>query len=215
MDIDKIDRPQVPGELATIGSGLIFTPAAELMTWIDAAFLDEDGPLYTENHEHLPQGEIAVLWTNTENSRQGRRIVGQAEMPANSGSMSNKWTKARAEYQLVQWFGYMPEFLLTFDALHCAGLDNASFCALIDHELYHCGQATDDFGMPKFNEHTGKPSYCIKGHDVEEFAGVVRRFGIEAAGESAVELVIAASQTPEISTARLQHACGTCLRLAA
>jgi len=211
MDVDNLTRPQIPAELLEIGSGLLFMPAPELMSWIDNAFLDEDGPLYTEDHDHLPAGEIACLWTNAEHMSKGRRIVGLAEIPRGG----SKWSQARAEYQLEQWFGYSPEFLLTFDALYCASMDNASFAALVDHELYHLAQATDRNGQPSFNQATSKPNYCIKGHDVEEFIGVVRRFGIEATGEAGTDLVIAASQTPEIAPASLSQSCGTCLRLVA
>ncbi len=214
MDIDGLDRPQLPKAMIEISGRNLFMPAPEIMAWIDAAYLNEEGPLYTPDHEHLPQGEIACLWTNAENSRQGRRIVGQAEMPANAGRMGNKWAKARAEFQLEEWFGYMPEFLLTFDALYCSTIDNASFCALVDHELYHCAQDTDRFGAPAFNQETGKPKYCIRGHDVEEFVGVVRRFGIETVADG-VDFVMAAAQKPEIAPAMLSLSCGTCLRLAA
>ncbi len=211
MDIDSLNRPQVPDDLLEVTGANLFMPAPELMSWIDSAYLDEDGPLYTEDHAHLPSGEIACLWTNAENIKKGRRIVGQAEMPVSGSS----WSRARSAFQIEQWFGYEPEFLLTFDALYCQRIDNASFCALVDHELYHLAQATDRFGAPAFNQATGKPSYCIKGHDVEEFVGVVRRFGIVAAGAAATDLVIAAAQKPEIAPAMLALSCGTCLRLAA
>jgi hypothetical protein len=51
----------------------------------------------------------------------------------------------------------------------------------------------------------------MRGHDVEEFVDVVRRFGIQAAGEAATDMVIAAAQKPEIAEARLAQACGTCM----
>ncbi|MCH8135392.1 MAG: hypothetical protein IIB77_05365 [Proteobacteria bacterium] len=190
-------------------------PAPELVEWIDQAYLAETGQLFTPEHGHLVAAKLACLWTNCENSRRQQRIVGQAEMPASAGARSSKWARGRVEFQLEQWFGDIPDFLLTFDALYANDIDDATFCSLVDHELFHCAQATDEFHMPKFNKVTGDPSYCIRGHDIEEFVGVVRRFGIQAAAGEAVEFVIAASQKPEIASAALAQACGTCLRLAA
>jgi hypothetical protein len=184
------------------------------VSWIVAAYLAEDGPLYDPEHEHLRDAGIACLWTNTENSRQQRRIVGQAEMPANSLGRAGKWQRARAEQQLEDWFGSVPDFLLTFDADHAAAVDDATFCALVDHELRHCAQALDEYGGPKFTR-DGLPVFAIKGHDVEEFVGVVRRFGINAAGPEARAFFDAANLAPEIAPARLAQACGTCISRAA
>jgi hypothetical protein len=211
VDLENLARPKPPDEIMEVTGSNLFLPAPALMSWIDWAYLDEDGPLFTEDHDHLPVGEIACLWTNAEYMSKGRQIVGQADKPGAGQS----WSSALATYQLQSWFGYDPPFLITLDALACAGMDNAAFCALVDHELYHCAQATDREGQPSFNQSTGRPNYCIKGHDVEEFVGVVRRFGIHAAGESATDLVIAAAQTPLIAPAELSRSCGTCLRLVA
>ena len=212
---NQLSRPQPPGEVLEVTGRNLFIPAPELAAWVKQAYLHEDGPLFTEEHAHLAQIDIGCLWTNAENSRQKRRIVGQAELGSNIGGRMGKWTKARAEFQLEEWFGFIPDFLLTFDALYAADIDDASFAALVDHELFHCAQDTDRFGMPAFVEATGLPKCCIRGHDVEEFTSVVRRFGIEAAGPNAVEMVIAAAQRPEIGPAKLAQGCGTCLRLAA
>jgi hypothetical protein len=212
-----LSRPRPPADLVSM-EGLtapdLFLPAPELVEWIHAAYLDEAGPFYTPEHAHLNAARIACLWTNAENARHMRRIVGQAEMPAR-GNKGGKWQKARAEQQLREWFGEIPDFLLTFDAVYADECEDASFAALVDHELFHCAQALDEFGAPKFNKQTGQPEFTLKGHDVEEFVGVVRRFGIQAAGEAATEMVIAAAQRPEITPAKLGQACGTCLRKAA
>jgi len=44
----------------------------------------------------------------------------------------------------------------------------------------------DAFGAPKFKKSTGLPSFTLRGHDVEEFVGVVRRYGAAAAGVQAM-----------------------------
>lgn len=191
-----------------------FVPAPELETWILDAYLEEDSPLYWDGHDHLHAATIGCLWTNAQNSRAGRTIVGQAEMPARTAK-GGKWMKARIDQQLREWFGRVPDFLLTFDALYAAGCDDSSFAALVDHELCHCAQAEDEFGMPRFNRDTGLPVFTLRGHDVEEFVSVVRRFGIEAAGPEATAMVIAAAEEPQVTRARISQACGTCIRKAA
>lgn len=212
----ELERPQPPDELIH-SEGLTapdtFIPAPDVSDWIDTAFLAEDGPLYTPIHEHLRDAEIAVLWTNAPYTKAQKRIVGQAEMPLQS-FRAGRWARGRAEQQLREWFSVMPDFLLTFDAFHAVDCDDATFCALVDHELCHCAQAIDSFGMPKFGEN-GQPIFAIRGHDVSEFTSVVQRFGIQAAGPEAVDFVIAAAQQPEIGPAKLGAACGTCVRLAA
>ncbi|ASJ61546.1 hypothetical protein SMB554_20520 (plasmid) [Sinorhizobium meliloti] len=85
--------------------------------------------------------------------------------------------------------------------------------ALVEHELNHAAQATDAFGAPKFSRSTGRPVFTIRGHDGEEFVGVVRRYGADAAGIRAI--VDAANRPPEIARAQIAHAGGTCqLRVA-
>lgn len=214
----KLWRPRPPDDLVTITNLALpdrFVPAPELWDWIGAAYLDEAGALHNPEHAHLKQAQIACLWTTAENKRRLRRIVGEAEMPERYAGKLSRWVRARVEQQLVEWFGLLPDFLLTFDAVHCAEVEDASFCALVDHELYHCAQQRDEFGGAKFNKATGAPLWTLRGHDVEEFVGVVRRFGVEAAGEAATDLVIAAAGKPEIGVARVAQACGTCLRAVA
>lgn len=211
-------RPIPPAELVsmeTLAAPDRFEPAPPLLEWIRDVYLAEDGALFAPEHAHLRAASIGCLWTTAENSRHGRRIVGQAEMPANAGGSTGKWRRARAEQQLCEWFGKIPDFLLTFDAVYAVGIDDISFAALVDHELTHCAQETDEFGAPKFSKSTGRPVWAIRGHDVEEFVSVVRRFGIQAAGEAATDLVIAAARRPEIGAAKVAQACGTCLKAVA
>lgn len=208
-------RPRPPVELVSIDGALAarFVPAPDLVAWISTLFLTEDGLLFDTEHMHLNSAFIGCLWTTAPNSRQMRRIVGQAEMPAQGGN--NSWSRARAEQQLREWFGRLPDFLLTFDALYANEIDDASFCALVDHELRHCAQALDQYGAPKFNRATGLPVFAMRGHDIEEFVAVVRRFGVAAAGEAAQRFVDAALLEPEIAPAQIAQACGTCLARAA
>ncbi|MET0364137.1 MAG: putative metallopeptidase [Sphingobium sp.] len=187
-----------------------FEPAHDLQDWIDATFLDAASDLFNADHAHLRDASLGVLWTNCENSRNMRTVIGQAELmpPMAMG----KWQKARAEQQIMEWFGGMPDFLLTFSAPAAATMDDASFCAMVEHELYHCAQKSDAFGMPKFKQ-DGSPSFAIRGHDVEEFVGVVARYG--AIDPAVAAMVEVAGRKPLMSAASIAGACGTCLRAVA
>jgi hypothetical protein len=185
-----------------------FIPAPELETWLRSTFIDEGSSLQNDDHFHLRVAGIGVLWTAVENSRQGRRVVGQAERgePAAMG----KWAKARAELQIVQWFGDLRDFILTFDAGYAANCSDAQWCALCEHELSHCGVERDMYGAPKFRKLTGLPAFTLVGHDVEQFIGVVRRYGAAAAGVQA--MIDAAAQGPTIVQADIDFACGNCAK---
>lgn len=187
-----------------------FVPAPDVMAWIEDTFLEDGSDLFNADHAHLRDARIGVLWTNCDNSRNMRSVIGQSELmpPMAMG----KWQRARAIQQVEEWFGSLPDFLLTFSAPVAAGMDDVSFCALVEHELYHCAQKMDQYGMPKFKE-DGSPSFAIRGHDVEEFVGVVARYG--AIDSDVAAMVEAAGRQPLMRATSIAGVCGTCLRAAA
>lgn len=200
-------RPMPPAEALEPVPDL-FVPAEDLREWIVETFLDSDSPMFNPDHTHLDQAEIGVLWTNCANSRNMRVVIGQAELmpPIAMG----KWQRARAIAQIEEWFGALPDFLITFHAAAAASMDDTSFCALVEHELYHCAQERDQYGAPKFTR-DGAPKFAIRGHDVEEFVGVVARYGADA---QVREMIDAAAMGPAVALADIAGACGTCLRAA-
>ena len=202
-----LDRPQPPADMIH-GEGWAFRASPEVSDWIHRAFIDEAGPLHFPGHAHLAEAHIGVLWTIIENTRQGRRIVGTAEMPSRS-NQGGKWARARVTQQIEAWFGVEPDFLITLDAVYAAEASDADFCALVDHELCHCAQEIDVYGAPKFHKDSDLPAYALRSHDVEEFTSVVRRFG---PGQEVQALIDAAARPPEIAPARISQACGTCQR---
>jgi hypothetical protein len=200
-------RPMPPAAILDALTG-VFEPAPELEAWARSSFIADTGQLANPDHRHLQQAEIGFLWTNEENSRAGRTVIGQCEiMPPMA---MGKWQRARAIAQVSAWFGGVPDFLITIDAQAAQAMDDMSFCALIEHELSHAGQAIDEFGMPKFNKRTGLPVWAIKAHEVEEFVGVVKRYGSTSPALS--EMVRAINHGPEVGAAQVAQACGTCLR---
>jgi hypothetical protein len=84
----------------------------------------------------------------------------------------------------------------------------------VEHELYHIAQRTDEFGAPAFTQ-DGYPKLGLRGHDVEEFVGIVRRYGAGAGAGDTAKLVAAAQRDPEIGALNIAQACGTCLLRAA
>lgn len=206
----KISRPHPP-QLILESFGGLFVPAPELWEWIKACILSEEGSLYNPDHAHLADANIGMLWTSEPNTRQGNAVVGMAEIPM---FRAGHWQKARQEQQITEWFGEIPDFLITLDALFAESVPDAVFAALVEHELYHCAPLLDEFGAQKFSKE-GKPKFTMRGHDVEEFVGVVRRYGHGNAAGKTAQLVEAANRPPEIAAVQLAHACGTCLKLVA
>jgi hypothetical protein len=200
-------RPIPTGDITAAVASISFAPAPEMVEWVRATFIEDDGQLFNPDHLHLQSASIGMLWTNVSNSRKGRHIVGQCE-EGKPSAMMGKWGKARAEQQIVDWFGTVPDFIITIDALYAMECSDAEFCALVEHELYHAAQERDEFGAPKFRKSTGLPAFTLRGHDIEEFVGVVRRYGADASHVRA--LADAANAGPEIANVRIAHACGAC-----
>ncbi|HDS0937008.1 TPA: hypothetical protein QDZ12_000203 [Pseudomonas putida] len=189
-------------ELSMLGTRL--QPAPEVGDWVQAAILSADGELHNPDHAHLIDAPLRFLWASASFEKQGRTVVGQAEAVM---FRAGGWQKARQEQQMIDWFGEVPGFVITLAADYCSQCSDTEFCALIEHELYHIAQKVDQYGAPKFTQ-DGLPSLTLRGHDVEEFVGVVRRYG---PGHDVQQLIEAASRPPEVAKINISRACGTCL----
>lgn len=207
-----LTRPRPPERLlGDEGSVTIrpFEPAPDLRDWAYASFINEDAILLNEEHAHLREAQVAFMWTAVPNARGGNGVVGQAEIPSIQGG---KWARARFFQQIEEWFGHVPHFLITLDAGFADEADDATFCALVEHELYHCAQAKDAWGAPRFSKTTGLPVFTMRGHDVEEFVGIVGRYGVGAAAGQTSAFVAAAIAGPRVAAADIAGCCGTCGR---
>lgn len=202
----ELIRPMPPADMAITGE---FRAAPDLTDWLMSAFIAPDATMLNTDHAHLRDAHIGCLWTNVPNNRQMRTVLATAEMPT---FRYGAWQKARQEQQMMEWFGDIPDFVLTFGADWAETASDIKFCAVAEHELLHCAQAIDGFGMPKFKS-DGRPSYAIKGHDVEEFVGVVRRYG--AVDPMVREMVEAAKFAPQVPMIDIARSCGTCMTAAA
>lgn len=201
-----LTRPMPPAALLDDLAPSQFVAAPEITEWAMASFVADGGPLHNPEHVHLAHAEIGALWTNIPNSRNGRGIVGQCEL--GDPMAMGKWAKAKARIQVEQWFGSIPDFILTFDAAYAAECSDIEWCALVEHELLHAAQERDMFGAPKFSASTGRPVFAIRGHDVQEFVSIVRRYGADAAHVR--EMVDAANGAPVVISALVAGTCGIC-----
>ena len=203
----EMNRPRPPCSflcLADSAGVIAVSPARDFWEWVSSELLADTGSIHNPDHAHLIDANIRVLWASTGFAKQGRVILGQAEQLM---FRAGGWQKARQEQQMREWFGEEPEFLITLAADYCAQCTDAEFCALVEHELYHIAQATDQYGAPKFTK-DGMPKLEMRGHDVEEFVGVVRRYG---PSNDVQQLIDAASRPPEVAKINISRACGTCL----
>ncbi|MCG3026809.1 hypothetical protein L7Q76_04045 [Pseudomonas aeruginosa] len=203
-----MERPMPPPalleltELSMLGTRL--QPAPEVGEWVQAAILGEGGELHNSDHAHLIDAPLRFLWASACFEKQGRTVVGQAEAVI---FRAGGWQKARQEQQMIDWFGEVPGFVITLAADYCSQCSDLEFCALVEHELYHICQEHNQYGEPKFTEE-GFPKLKLRGHDVEEFVGVVRRYG---PSKDVQYLIDAASRPPEVAKINISRACGTCL----
>ena len=203
-----MNRPMPPESLLELSElsnfGIRLIPAPEVWEWLQTEILADTGSIHNEDHAHLIDADIRVMWASAAFTKKGRTVVGQAEQVA---FRAGGWQKARMEQQMMDWFGDVPGYIISLAADYCAQCSDADFCALVEHELYHIAQATDQYGAPKFTQE-GLPKLEMRGHDVEEFVGVVRRYG---ASPQVQELVDAANNHAEVGKLNISRACGTCL----
>lgn len=211
--MDQI-RPFPPQDLidkAEEDEAIRLAPAPDLINWVITNFLTIGGPLHNPDHDHIAElihdneEFLAFAWASSACMAKKRMVLGQCEkVMFNQGG----WKKARQEQQMRDWFGYVPVYLITIDASYCDQATDRDFCALIEHELYHIGVERDEDGDAIISEMTGLPKHYLAGHDVEEFFGVVKRWG---ADESVKRLIEVAKQAPFVSDVNISKCCGTCL----
>jgi hypothetical protein len=208
MNFHGKSRRPIPPAMYTDPLTARYAPAPEVLTWVRTEILTDGGQLHNADPAHLEYADIQFLWAPSGFAKAGRYVLGQCEEMT---FRCRPWQKGRQQQQMADWFSMVPQFLITLDAEYCLKCTDVEFCALADHKLYHIAQELDEFQQPVFNKY-GLPKLCMRGHDVEEFIGVVRRYG---AGEDVQRLIDAAKGVPEVSKLNIARACGTCLLKAA
>lgn len=175
------DVPRPPADLMT------FKAAPEIYQWLHAGILNIKHDNFNEDHLHIIDyafDEIAFMWAACGYETKGRRVIGQCEQVA---FMAGGWKRERQEDWFKTVLGCIPKYLLTFDAQYCGECTDNQLAALIEHEIYHISHKTDAYGLPAFGK-DGRAKLAVVAHDVEEFHGVVKRYGADDDVRKMIEL---------------------------
>ena len=105
--------------------------------------------LIEQFHKHLVEARIRYIWNMSDSMEQGGRKVG-----ATAEKLTGK-LKLFAD----------ADFIVTIHNGTWEAMDEKARCALLDHELCHCGPKKDGV-------------WSFKSHDLEEFRDVVLRHGL-------------------------------------
>jgi hypothetical protein len=133
-----------------------------------------------EEHAHLQDANIGYVFRDDELRRRGKVIAAEAilvERILQSEKRYGRIVKWALLHHILK-VEELPDFLVLIDRNIWSGMEPDAKLALIDHELSHCFFQTEDDGeTPKLTE-DGRYRWTIRGHDVEEFCGVVARNGL-------------------------------------
>jgi len=207
-------RPFPPTDLmdqAEEEEAIRLAPAPELKEWVMNNWLTLGGELHNPDHDHIAEllhdneEFLAFAWASSAAVAKKRMVLGQCEkVMFNVGG----WKKARQEQQMRDWFGFVPQYLITVDAAFCEQASDREFCRLIEHELYHIGVERDEDGEIIYSDMTGLPKHYLASHDVEVFFGETKRWG---ADESVKRLLEIAKNAPFVSETSIAACCGNCV----
>jgi hypothetical protein len=202
-----------PAELRFPSQVPRFVPDLELGAFVRAHFLTPGGIFHDEEWSHLKRARIGFVWTDAVDRKGGRATAGMAEVVR---PPKKQWKDAARLAQLVDWFQGVPDFVITLHVPYSARANDATFYALIDHEICHCDQARGAFGVRLWNSKTGRPKWGTKGHDVEQHVGTVRRWGVDATDtRELIEAGLARPRLLELVGGPVRSIpCGTCRKAA-
>jgi hypothetical protein len=124
-------------------------------------------------HAHLKDGEPTVefLYRAIPVIQAGRQVLGAVHLPSVQGKLSDLF-----DWMLLRLFGALPDFLIILDEEYWLSCGDKHREILMHHEMCHCIHKEDKWGSPRFGKE-GQPVWGLRGHDVEEFNLVVRRYG--------------------------------------
>lgn len=117
-------------------------------------------------HEQLTYARIEYLFIDKAPKSRGRLVLGRARRVSGLGSVLANLTKYDAEFCQDP----TPLFVIEIAEDTWQRLDDAGRKALVDHELCHCRVDLDE----DLDEHV----LSTRAHDLEEFAGIIRRHGL-------------------------------------
>jgi hypothetical protein len=169
--------PKIPDEILNAETPH-FMGAQELRDWAFQTFIDAEGPLVNLDHSHLVDADICFVWSSQCFAKGGngeKVTVGTAQLANPTGKDGSK---ERTEWMWRLWNGgELPDFVITICAPFVREAEAASICALIEHELYHLDVKLNPETDEPMLDADDRPVWCIRQHDVEQFIGVVERYG--------------------------------------
>ena len=124
-------------------------------------------------HAHYKDEEMRVefLMKTAPLIKAGKQVLGTMHIPTVQGRLKDLF-----EMLLAQFFGQMPQFLVTIDLEWWQEATPLEREALVYHELLHVKQSIDKNGDPAFDM-DGNPKFGLVGHDIEAFNAEVERYG--------------------------------------
>lgn len=77
-----MNRPMPPASLIELSElsdvGIRLTPATEVWEWLQTEILADTGSIQNEDHAHLLDADIRVMWASSSFEKQGKTVLGQA-----------------------------------------------------------------------------------------------------------------------------------------
>lgn len=132
-----------------------------------------------DDHVHLQQATVGYMFRDDELRRRGDVIHAEAILVERILQSEKRYAR------IVKWailrilkLDELPHFLILIDRNIWEGYSIEEKVALIDHELSHCDQDREEDGETTKLHKDGTPCWRIRGHDLEEFCGVVARNGL-------------------------------------
>jgi hypothetical protein len=194
------DKPIPPEHLHEPGFNV--EPAPEAAEWLKQMFVLDGAPLMNPDHEHMRKVDLVCLWTNVEFEDGGMPIVGMAEIVNVNGK---PWPRAEKTDHLCMLHGNIPQARIWLYAPAWATCSHWRACAVGEHELYHYAHKHDGEGDPMFDD-LDRPVLTKRAHDVEEFVGVMVRYGVDNCAGRSRAFVEAALQKPLFAPPTLEAA---------
>ncbi len=199
-----MERPMPPEEMRE--PGFRVEPSLDMVAWARRMFIDAGALFENPDHEHLRKVDLAVMWTNVEYEDGLIPVAGMAEIVNVNGK---PWPRAERIDHLCLLHGNIPQARIWLYAPFWAAADDATACAVFEHELYHYAHKKNREGELMFDDYD-RPVLTKREHHVTEFIPVVRRYGLDAVHPNVRLLVEVARCEPLIAAAQIAAACGSC-----
>jgi hypothetical protein len=129
-------------------------------------------------HAHLVDAVIGYVFRDDMLTRQGKVVAAEAILVERILQSDKRYSRMVKAFILhVLGAEVLPDFVMLIDRNIWEGQSAEEKLALVDHELSHMHFATEEDGETQKFHRDGSPWWSLRGHDVEEFCGVIERNG--------------------------------------